>query len=72
MDVPVLGGMDVLPELLSQGVNQAVNAVGGISNIHSRIQVFKRLSAAGFISLPWCIPRLLWNLAQCLPGFPVY
>lgn len=48
MDVPVLGGMDVLPELLTQGVNQAVNAVGGISNIHSRIQVFKRLSAAGF------------------------
>ncbi|MBN1538085.1 MAG: NeuD/PglB/VioB family sugar acetyltransferase [Anaerolineales bacterium] len=48
MEIPVLGGVEVLPELASQGIRQAVNAVGGIGNIQSRIQVFERLSLAGF------------------------
>jgi acetyltransferase EpsM len=48
MDVPVLGGAEVLTELAAQGIRQAVNAVGGIGNIQSRIQVFKHLAQAGF------------------------
>lgn len=49
MDIPILGGEEVLQELLDQGIYQAVNAVGGIGNIQSRIQVFERLTKAGFV-----------------------
>jgi len=73
MDVPVLGGMDILPELLAQGVYQAVNAVGGISNIQSRIQVFKRLSAAGF-SFPALVhpTAFVETSARLSPGVQVF
>jgi acetyltransferase EpsM len=48
MGVPVLGGVRVLEQLIDRGVHLAVNAVGGIGNIQSRITVFNRLSQAGF------------------------
>ena len=48
-EVPVLGGGDVLPRLRSEGVRQALNAVGGIGNISIRIEVFRRLAEAGFV-----------------------
>ncbi len=48
MGIPVLGGTEMLTELAKSGIRQAVNAVGGIGNIQSRIQVFKRLTQAGF------------------------
>jgi sugar O-acyltransferase (sialic acid O-acetyltransferase NeuD family) len=48
MGVPVLGGGYILDQLVEQGVHLAVNAVGGIGNIQSRIKVFERLSQTGF------------------------
>jgi len=48
MGVPVLGGSNILEQLVEQGVHLAANAVGGIGNITSRINVFERLSKAGF------------------------
>ena len=47
MGVPVLGDSTVLPELHSQGIHLAVNAVGGIGNIGLRIKIFDRLAEAG-------------------------
>jgi acetyltransferase EpsM len=48
MGVPVLGGENILELLIEKGIHLAVNAVGGIGNISSRIKVFERLSQAGF------------------------
>lgn len=49
LDLPVLGGREVLPEIYAQGIGQAVNAVGGIGDIRSRINVFTLLEDNGFI-----------------------
>ncbi len=48
LGVPVLGGAEQLPHLFAQGVQQAVNAVGGIGNVDVRLRVFERLQTAGF------------------------
>src|SRR3990172_5714446 len=48
MGIPVLGGADALPNIYAQGVRLAVNAVGGIGNLNSRISVFQKLIEAGF------------------------
>jgi acetyltransferase EpsM len=48
MGVPVLGGGNILDLLAKKGVHLAVNAVGGIGNIQSRIKVFELLLQAGF------------------------
>ena len=48
MGVSVLGGGEQLPQLAKDGVRLAVNAVGGIGDITSRIRVFKKLLEAGF------------------------
>lgn len=48
MGYPVLGGGEQLSVLASQGVRQAVNAVGGIGNLEIRLRVFERLAAASF------------------------
>jgi sugar O-acyltransferase (sialic acid O-acetyltransferase NeuD family) len=47
--IPVLGGRKILPELHTQGIRQAVNAVGGIGNVQVRVEVFQHLAEAGFI-----------------------
>jgi acetyltransferase EpsM len=44
----VLGGSAILEKLIAAGVHLAANAVGGIGNITSRINVFERLASAGF------------------------
>jgi acetyltransferase EpsM len=44
----VLGGSVVLKKLIAAGVHLAANAVGGIGNITSRINVFENLIRAGF------------------------
>lgn len=49
LGVPVLGdGERALPALHEAGCRLAINAVGGIGAISSRIQVFERLEEAGF------------------------
>jgi sugar O-acyltransferase (sialic acid O-acetyltransferase NeuD family) len=46
--VPVLGGENVLGKVYEQGIDQAINAVGGIGNIAIRVKVFERLIKANF------------------------
>lgn len=48
LGVELLGGGEGLLELRRQGIGLAVNAVGGIGGIQSRVRVFERLRAAGF------------------------
>jgi acetyltransferase EpsM len=48
MGVPVLGGSNSLGKLYEQGLQLSANAVGGIGNITSRINVFKRLRDTGY------------------------
>ncbi len=48
LDVPVLGGSDLLSAVMEGGCLHAANAVGGIGAMSSRIHVFKTLKAAGF------------------------
>lgn len=48
LDIPVLGGSGVLPGLYQQGIRQAVNAVGGIGDISTRIKVFNLISENRF------------------------
>jgi sugar O-acyltransferase (sialic acid O-acetyltransferase NeuD family) len=45
---PVLGAEEVLAKVYQEGVRLAVNAVGGIGNIQSRVDVFQRLAGTGF------------------------
>ena len=48
MGIPVLGGAELLPKLYAQGIRMAVNAVGGIGNVQTRLEVFHHLAEAGF------------------------
>ena len=48
LDVAVLGGEGALAAVLEAGCLQAVNAVGGIGAMSSRIAVFEKLHSAGF------------------------
>lgn len=48
LGVPVLGGANALAPILEAGCILAVNAVGGIGAMSSRIHVFERLRSAGF------------------------
>ncbi len=56
LGLPVLGGGDVLGALRAQGVELAVNAVGGVGLPQVRIAVFERLKAAGFRCPPLIHP----------------
>ena len=74
MGVPVIGGGDHLPRLVKEGVRLAVNAVGGIGDIASRIQVFQRLLEAGFgfptIIHPTAFVEPTARLSQGVQVFP--
>jgi acetyltransferase EpsM len=48
MDLPVLGGGGELAVLAKRGVRLAANAVGGVGDVMSRIDVFRRIKDAGF------------------------
>jgi sugar O-acyltransferase (sialic acid O-acetyltransferase NeuD family) len=50
LDIPVLGGAELLATLKSAGCKLAVNAVGGIGAMSSRIKVFEKIDQAGFDS----------------------
>ncbi len=52
MGIPVVGNSQILGELYKQGIRQAVNAVGGIGDISSRIRVFQLLAKSGFVCPP--------------------
>ena len=46
---PVLGGVEVLPDLYKRGIRMAVNSVGGIGNFQARLNVFHQLADTGFV-----------------------
>lgn len=48
LGVPVLGTRDDLREIRERGVGLAVNAIGGITNLATRIEVSELLTRAGF------------------------
>jgi len=48
MGMPVLGSKEVLPGLYRKGIRLAVNAVGGIGDVSTRVKVFLMLSENGF------------------------
>lgn len=52
LGVAVLGGRESINQLYQSGVRNAANAVGGIGDIQSRINIFKILHDAGFFCPP--------------------
>ena len=46
---PVIGGADMLPRLMKDGIRLAVNSVGGIGNYKVRLDVFLKLAKEGFV-----------------------
>jgi sugar O-acyltransferase (sialic acid O-acetyltransferase NeuD family) len=48
LGLPVLGGRDSLAGLAADGIRLAINGVGGIGNLKSRLSVFDLLRQAGF------------------------
>ena len=63
MGIPVLGGAEQLPQLAQEGIRQAINAVGGIGDLNSRVRVFKRLITQSFE-----FPTLIHPTAWVEPG----
>jgi sugar O-acyltransferase (sialic acid O-acetyltransferase NeuD family) len=73
MELPVLGGSEILAELYAQGVRLAVNAVGGIGDLTPRIQVFAKLAKAGFASPAIVHPTAFVEISATLaPGAQVF
>jgi len=46
---PVIGGADMLPRLVKDGIRLAVNSVGGIGSYQVRLDVFQKLAKEGFV-----------------------
>ncbi|MCW5875940.1 MAG: NeuD/PglB/VioB family sugar acetyltransferase [Anaerolineales bacterium] len=63
LGAPVLGGGAALAALRAAGCRLAANAVGGIGAMSSRLHVFERLNAAGFV-----FPSLLHPSAVVEPS----
>jgi sugar O-acyltransferase (sialic acid O-acetyltransferase NeuD family) len=69
----VMGGRGILPELREQGVWQAVNAVGGIGDISSRLMVFQLLAENGFVCPALSHPSaVIETSAHIAPGVQVF
>ena len=57
MNLPVLGGGEVLGALAERGLRFAANAVGGVGDIKSRIRIFERILELGFTCPTLVHPR---------------
>ncbi len=72
LDVPILGGAELLPRLYAEGIRLAVNAIGGIGNVAARIKIFHRLADAGFTCPVIVHPTALVERSAALePGVQV-
>lgn len=72
LGVTVLGGGEMLAELHRRGLHLAANAVGGIGDVRSRIQVFEALRQSDFECPPLIHPTAwLESTAQVQPGAQV-
>ena len=74
LDVPVLGGNAALEELARRGLRLAINAVGGIGNISTRLKIFALLQSAG-VTCPTVIHPAAFvetsaSLAEGIQVFP--
>lgn len=73
MGVPVIGGKETLIKLSKKGVHLAINAVGGIGNLSSRIKVFNLLDNSGFQCPPIVHPTaFIEPSAKLSPGSQVF
>lgn len=73
LDVPVLGGSEVLESLFQQGTRLAVNAVGGIGDVAVRIKVFQRIAQAGLACPAVVHPAAFVEAsAQLSPGVQIF
>jgi sugar O-acyltransferase (sialic acid O-acetyltransferase NeuD family) len=73
MGIPVLGNSQKLPDLYAQRIRQAVNAVGGIGDISSRIKVFQLLAEQGFVCPAVIHPSaVIETSAVITPGVQVF
>jgi len=73
LGVPLLGDFTVLGKLHRDGIRLAVNAVGGIGNVNTRVQVFHRLAEAGFACPSIVHPTaFLEPSASLSPGVQVF
>jgi len=69
LGLSVLGGRQALPELRRRGLRLAANAVGGIGDLRSRMQVFEALRLADFECPPLIHPTAwLESTAQVQAG----
>lgn len=73
LDAAVIGGEAALAALKDAGCGQALNAVGGIGAMRTRIAVFEKLEAAGF-ELPALVhpSAVVEPSAQLGPGVQVF
>ena len=68
LEIPVLGGAEVLPRLKTQGCGQCINAVGGIGDITPRLQIYEKIKAAG-LTVPSVIhPRAYIEKSAAMAG----
>lgn len=73
LGVPVVGGAEALAGLLGRGARAAVNAVGGIGDVMSRVRVFQLIQAAGFTCPTLVHPSAIVEpSAELAPGVQVF
>jgi acetyltransferase EpsM len=73
LDIPILGGSEALPGLFDQGIRQAVNAVGGIGDIRSRVKVFHIIAENQFTCPVVIHPSAVIEVsAEIAPGVQVF
>jgi acetyltransferase EpsM len=73
LGVEVLGGADVLARQAERGIRMAVNAVGGIGDVMSRVRVFRLIQEAGFTCPTLVHPTaFVETSAHLSPGVQVF
>lgn len=75
LDAEVIGGGEILAELAKRGLKRAINAVGGIGDISSRVQVFEWIDEQSFdlptVLHPSAVIEPSAELAQGIQVFPL-
>ncbi len=73
LGIPVLGGKSMLARLKAQGIEQVVNAVGGIGDITPRLRIYEAIRAAGLKVATVIHPRAFIEKSAVMePGQQVF
>jgi len=73
LGMEVMGGMEMLPGLVKEGIRLAVNGIGGISDPASRLKVYAQLNESGFFCPTVVHPRAFVEESAVLSdGVQVY